>query len=208
MEIMLSFINQQGIKVDDVCDNDSSEISNSVVVYYGDGTSGKYRASDVNKEDDTTMLVSGLSSQLQRKTPSDFVNSCYAAAREQRQQITDGVVGEQGQTTIDVAGEQGQTTIDVTGEQEQTTIDVTGEDNSTTIASDNSREFLNSLIVFDYIVSAETPDRLCAICSHFLHAYDPVYALPCGHLFHVGCLRPWFRVKTTCPCPECKKEFN
>ena len=197
MEIMLSF-NQQGSKVD-VGDDDSSEISNSVVVYYGDGTSGKYRASDDNKEDDTTMLVSGLSSQLQRKTPSDFVNSCYAAAREQRQQIIDGVEGEQGQTTIDVAGE-----------QEQTTIDVTGEDNSTTVAasSDNSREFLNSLIVFDYIVSAETPDRLCAICSHFLHAYDPVYALPCGHLFHVGCLRPWFRVKTTCPCPECKKEFN
>ena len=197
MEIMLSF-NQQGSKVD-VGDDDSSEISNSVVVYYGDGTSGKYRASDDNKEDATTMLVSGLSSQLQRKTPSDFVNSCYAAAREQRQQIIDGVEGEQGQTTIDVAGE-----------QEQTTIDVTGEDNSTTVAasSDNSREFLNSLIVFDYIVSAETPDRLCAICSHFLHAYDPVYALPCGHLFHVGCLRPWFRVKTTCPCPECKKEFN
>ena len=80
--------------------------------------------------------------------------------------------------------------------------------NSTTVASDNSREFLNSLIVFDYIVSAETPDRLCAICSSSLHAFDPVYALPCAHLFHVGCLRPWVRVKTSCPCPECKKEFN
>ena len=100
MEIMLSF-NQQGIKVDDVCDNDSSEISNSVVVYYGDvGTSGKYRASDDNKEDDTTMLMSGLSSQLQRKTPSDFVNSCYAAAREQRQQIINVVVGEQGRRRL------------------------------------------------------------------------------------------------------------
>ena len=55
-----------------------------------------------------------------------------------------------------MAGEQGQTTIDVTGEQEQTTIDVTGEDNSTTVASDNSREFLDSLIVVDYIVSAVT----------------------------------------------------
>ena len=203
---MLSF-NQQGSKVD-VGDDDSSEISNSVVVYYGDGTSEKFRASDDNKEDNTTMLVSGLSSQLQRKTPSDFVNSCYAAAREQRQQITGDVAGEQGQTMIDVTGEQGQTTIDMTGEQGQTTIDVTGDDNSTTVASDISREFLNSLIVFDCIVSAETPDRLCAICSSSLHAFDPVYALPCAHLFHVGCLRPWVRVKTSCPCPECKKEFN
>ena len=101
---MFSF-NQQGSKVD-VGDDDSSEISNSVVVYYGDGTSGKFRASDDNKEDNTTMLVSGLSSQLQRKTSSDFVNSCYAAAREQRQQIIVDVAGAQGQTTIDVAGEQ------------------------------------------------------------------------------------------------------
>ncbi len=90
---MLSF-NQQGSKVVDVDDDDSSEISNSVVVYYGDGTSGKFRASDDNKEDNTTMLVSGLSSQLQRKTPSDFVNSCYAAAREQkRQQRIDDAAG-------------------------------------------------------------------------------------------------------------------
>ena len=39
----------------------------------------------------------------------------------------------------------------------------------------------------------------CAICTEDLEDGCRVTSMPCGHLFHAPCLRPWLQQQHTCP---------
>lgn len=39
----------------------------------------------------------------------------------------------------------------------------------------------------------------CAICMKDFKTDDKVFALKCGHSFHVECLEPWLASNTVCP---------
>ena len=39
----------------------------------------------------------------------------------------------------------------------------------------------------------------CTVCLDALRVGDRVLRLPCGHLFHEPCLKPWFRQEHVCP---------
>ena len=41
------------------------------------------------------------------------------------------------------------------------------------------------------------PGDNCSICLD--EWYAPIEILPCGHVFHRGCLKKWFAMRTMCP---------
>lgn len=46
----------------------------------------------------------------------------------------------------------------------------------------------------------------CAICHMPMRQGDMVCRLPCHHLYHVGCIDTWLRVRTTCPLDNLRIE--
>lgn len=39
----------------------------------------------------------------------------------------------------------------------------------------------------------------CSVCLEKLNMKEQAKRLPCGHLFHEKCVRPWFSTNTKCP---------
>jgi len=48
-------------------------------------------------------------------------------------------------------------------------------------------------------VDLDDEDSTCAICQVKMNMGDMVCRLPCHHVYHVGCIDTWLRVKTSCP---------
>ncbi|OMJ91272.1 hypothetical protein SteCoe_6253 [Stentor coeruleus] len=46
----------------------------------------------------------------------------------------------------------------------------------------------------------------CAICQEDYDVGETLKKLQCGHIYHENCLKPWFRVKDT--CPVCRVPFH
>lgn len=53
--------------------------------------------------------------------------------------------------------------------------------------------------------AAEDECKDCSVCLEPLKAGDTLLLLPCSHLFHPDCLRPWLR--TNRRCPYCRFEM-
>lgn len=77
-----------------------------------------------------------------------------------------------------------------------------------------SAEVLSTLERILYVPPAERQEKdglqapACEECALCLDEYSPgeqVLRLPCRHLFHEGCLGPWFTKSLT--CPMCKQEL-
>lgn len=71
--------------------------------------------------------------------------------------------------------------------------------------------------VDDHIISmngyteCEDQTQHCNICMEDNHAHDNTFGnymvvTDCNHTFHVGCIRQWLSVATTCPC--CRQELH
>lgn len=45
----------------------------------------------------------------------------------------------------------------------------------------------------------------CAVCKEGMGVGRDVCKLPCGHLFHWGCILPWLRKRDSCPC--CRRQL-
>ena len=43
------------------------------------------------------------------------------------------------------------------------------------------------------------PGWVCAVCKEAVQAGEVVAALPCGHAYHSGCIRPWLEQRNSCP---------
>jgi hypothetical protein len=58
---------------------------------------------------------------------------------------------------------------------------------------------------FDYpLHSLECNQDDCAVCFSFLKSDlqeedDSIVKLPCGHIFHFSCIKPWFFKQNSCP---------
>lgn len=61
-------------------------------------------------------------------------------------------------------------------------------------------------VTWDRDSSAASDDDVCAVCYDAFVAGDTVAVLPCAHLYHMGCVRPWFTKAST--CPACRAEVT
>lgn len=43
---------------------------------------------------------------------------------------------------------------------------------------------------------------LCTICTELFDGTNDISAVPCGHIFHSGCLSRW--LETSLTCPQCR----
>eukprot|EP01017_Pseudomicrothorax_dubius_P019074 TRINITY_DN2100_c0_g1_i2.p2 TRINITY_DN2100_c0_g1~~TRINITY_DN2100_c0_g1_i2.p2 ORF type:complete len:108 (-),score=9.27 TRINITY_DN2100_c0_g1_i2:193-516(-) len=41
--------------------------------------------------------------------------------------------------------------------------------------------------------------RECSVCTNIIKKDDYIHLLPCRHMFHSSCIKPWFADNTTCP---------
>lgn len=48
--------------------------------------------------------------------------------------------------------------------------------------------------------------EICAICREQFKEKDNIRQLPCEHIFHPDCLRPWLQRRRT--CPTCRLHLN
>ena len=48
--------------------------------------------------------------------------------------------------------------------------------------------------------------RSCPICVENFKKGDKVFKLPCDHLLHMACVKPWFA--KSCSCPLCRLDLN
>ncbi|XP_078429533.1 RING/U-box superfamily protein [Wolffia australiana] len=60
--------------------------------------------------------------------------------------------------------------------------------------------------VTDEIISRLGRDTECAVCKENLVVNDSMQELPCGHLFHPPCLKPWLDENNSCPI--CRHELR
>lgn len=67
-----------------------------------------------------------------------------------------------------------------------------------------SAEVLSTMERIRYAASADHPDEECSLCLEEYTLGEELLKLPCRHLFHEGCLGPWFTRSLTCPL--CKQE--
>ena len=63
-----------------------------------------------------------------------------------------------------------------------------------------SPEFVNHMIA-----RLTTQDGFCVICTSPIPAGEDIFPLPCGHSFHLECIKQWLLVDHT--CPSCRFEL-
>lgn len=51
----------------------------------------------------------------------------------------------------------------------------------------------------------QSDDRCCSVCSERLVDGVVLTRLPCGHIYHIGCIVPW--LNRACTCPDCRYEL-
>ena len=180
---------------DTVLDDDAnSEKSHVIEVTLADGNILRYHLDEDQVDDSGGGLVEALQQQ-QQKPLTPFVTACIVAAHQRREEAE--IIDMTGRDDVD----------DGTSRSSLTTTVATADNSDSRRSSVKPSTVLDTLSVFDYIVSEAEPDRKCAICSNVFQQRDPVYALPCFHLFHVICLRPWFYGKTRPTCPICTEAY-
>ena len=57
----------------------------------------------------------------------------------------------------------------------------------------------------DAKVTHKSDDRCCSVCSERLVDSFVLTRLPCGHIYHIGCIVPW--LNRSCTCPDCRYEL-
>ena len=53
--------------------------------------------------------------------------------------------------------------------------------------------------IVEYCMRIDEPNENCSVCFEHFKVRDHCSQLPCSHKFHKLCLRPWFRLKRSCP---------
>lgn len=60
----------------------------------------------------------------------------------------------------------------------------------------------------DHLIHAVAPpNETCPICLDEFGQYETLNELPCGHFYHISCIRPWLQHRSPC-CPLCKEDVR
>ncbi|CAM9495221.1 unnamed protein product [Choristocarpus tenellus] len=54
-------------------------------------------------------------------------------------------------------------------------------------------------------LSVSTSEKDCIVCQDLFAVGATLFRLPCGHLYHEGCLLKWLKLRNT--CPYCRLEL-
>lgn len=62
--------------------------------------------------------------------------------------------------------------------------------------------------IYPSIYNNKKKDDICSICVDNFKKNNQIIILPCMHIFHVYCLKAWFKGKKSKLCPNCKFEVR
>ncbi|KAI9250315.1 hypothetical protein BY458DRAFT_26846 [Sporodiniella umbellata] len=66
-----------------------------------------------------------------------------------------------------------------------------------------SEQVIESLPKRELSEKEKSQEADCAVCKDTFERTEQVIQLPCEHIFHDDCIRPWLKLNST--CPVCRK---
>ena len=73
-----------------------------------------------------------------------------------------------------------------------------------TVSKGLPQKIIERLPASVYLAANQQIDQCCVVCQCEYEDQERVTQLPCGHLYHQGCISEWLSGNKT--CPTCNKE--
>ena len=71
-------------------------------------------------------------------------------------------------------------------------------------SSSKNTEIILESVRLNEVENLSPDKKRCCICMEYFKKNDKIINLPCVHMFHNNCIRPWYNENYSCPI--CKNE--